>query len=201
MLTIVLQFMRLLTLVIGLVLLSGMLIFALASKRENEPRAVRRALLLALALPLPYLLVAIIPFRQQIIISALLVLITVLAAVVLAFPAASRTMEENETPHSRFDERDIMFSRIELRPGTERYREYYRRHPQKKVLDDRFRRRPGLLQPQARYYDPLSTAAANPRLDAALPHSRAHRREHHDPMIISIGHIDVTHSIQRDAVG
>jgi epoxyqueuosine reductase QueG len=35
-----------------------------------------------------------------------------------------------------FDERDTIFSRMELKPGTSRYDEYYGRHPEWKVSDD-----------------------------------------------------------------
>jgi ferredoxin len=37
------------------------------------------------------------------------------------------------------DERDTMFSRMELIPGSDRYREYYERHPERKAGDDAFR--------------------------------------------------------------
>jgi len=47
----------------------------------------------------------------------------------------------------RFDERDIMFSRLELTPDTPRYDEYYARHPERKQADDAVRNTPiaGLL--------------------------------------------------------
>jgi ferredoxin len=35
-----------------------------------------------------------------------------------------------------FDERDTIFSRMELRPGTPRYEAYYRAHPERRVADD-----------------------------------------------------------------
>jgi ferredoxin len=62
-------------------------------------------------------------------------------------------------PVSRIDERDIMFSRNLLEPGSERFEEYYRRHPDKKALDDKFRKRPGLMGKGALYYDPFTAAA------------------------------------------
>ncbi len=39
----------------------------------------------------------------------------------------------------RFDERDTIFSRMTLEPGTERYERYYARHPEKKEIDDTLR--------------------------------------------------------------
>jgi ferredoxin len=39
----------------------------------------------------------------------------------------------------QFDERDTMFARKTLRPGSEAYRDYYERHPEKKEIDDHLR--------------------------------------------------------------
>lgn len=53
-----------------------------------------------------------------------------------------------------------MFSRARLVPGTERYENYYRAHPEHKEPDDRFRKNPGLLQPGSAFYDPKLAASA-----------------------------------------
>jgi len=42
----------------------------------------------------------------------------------------------------RFDERDTIFSRMTLQPGTERYDRYYGRRPEKKGVDDSLRTAP-----------------------------------------------------------
>lgn len=39
----------------------------------------------------------------------------------------------------QFDERDTIFSRLELVPGSEHYASYYNRRPELKEIDDRFR--------------------------------------------------------------
>lgn len=54
---------------------------------------------------------------------------------------------------ARVDERDMMFAREDYAPGTEAYRRYYARHPEKKAVDDRIRRLPPLLAPGGRYYE------------------------------------------------
>ena len=54
-----------------------------------------------------------------------------------------------------------MFSRNELQPGTQAYEEYYRIHPEKKPLDDKFRELPGILSPLSREADPVIYASAN----------------------------------------
>ena len=59
-----------------------------------------------------------------------------------------------ETPDARVDERDTMFARMARTPGTEPYRDYYARHPERQRGDDHLRNLPGLCQPGGRYYDP-----------------------------------------------
>ncbi len=49
----------------------------------------------------------------------------------------------------RFDERDIPFSRIRLRPGTPEYAAYYSLRPENREADDALRALPGLLSPEA----------------------------------------------------
>lgn len=47
-------------------------------------------------------------------------------------------------PIARFDERDCMFARIDLEPGTERYDSYYSTHAEFQVVDDYMRSMPPL---------------------------------------------------------
>lgn len=64
-------------------------------------------------------------------------------------------MNENladQVPTKRYDERDIMFSREELNPGSERFNAYYRKFPERIELDDDFRKEPGLLSKDSLYY-------------------------------------------------
>jgi len=55
--------------------------------------------------------------------------------------------------NERVDERDIMFSREEYRPGSEKYESYYSRRPELREIDDRIRQLPKLLASGGRYYD------------------------------------------------
>lgn len=43
---------------------------------------------------------------------------------------------------TRPDERDTIFSRMTLEPGSDRYRDYYSQHPEKEVPDNEFRNAP-----------------------------------------------------------
>jgi ferredoxin len=60
----------------------------------------------------------------------------------------------------RVDERDIMFSRYLLEPGSHRFETYYREQPDKRGADDRFRRLPGVLATDASASDPVLFGAA-----------------------------------------
>lgn len=57
-----------------------------------------------------------------------------------------------EDKFERFDERKIMFSRAELKEGSERFEDYYKVNPEHKILDDKFRQKPGLLAVQTQKY-------------------------------------------------
>ena len=59
-----------------------------------------------------------------------------------------------------FDERDIMFSRMELEEGTQKFEDYYQKRPENKAPDDAFRKEPGLLQKGTKFYHPLLFNAA-----------------------------------------
>lgn len=61
----------------------------------------------------------------------------------------------------RVDERDVIFSRMALSPGSRAYRDYYARRPELKDRDDRLRSLPALGEPGGRYYDPLATPFTN----------------------------------------
>ena len=53
------------------------------------------------------------------------------------------------------DERDTIFARFDLIPGTEMYDAYYTAHPGFKDIDDRIRALPRLLSVGGRYFDPV----------------------------------------------
>ncbi len=65
-----------------------------------------------------------------------------------------------DAPLSRFDERDIPFSRVRLRPGTPEYASYYAMRPENLGIDDEIRALPGLLSNGAALADPALFASA-----------------------------------------
>jgi ferredoxin len=56
-------------------------------------------------------------------------------------------------PAERFDERDAMFSRAALEPGTPAYAAAYARRPELKEVDDAIRRLPELTEPGGTLFD------------------------------------------------
>jgi len=72
--------------------------------------------------------------------------------ILFVFPVC-RSNTKHVRPDERFDERDIMFSRKELVPGSERYNSYYKAHPELEELDNLFRAEPGLLSKDSAFYN------------------------------------------------
>ena len=56
-----------------------------------------------------------------------------------------------------FDERDNMFARMNLTPGTPEYEDYYRRHPELKEVDDSLQEMPDLGEPGSATFHRLHT--------------------------------------------
>ena len=154
------------TLDLLLVLVGATLFVALAwaaveSFGEGETRAAKRLFGLALMAPLPFIAVTAVPGNAGESSGVILLGLTVLGAIVLLVPTGSKHRAEGDTPTGRIDERDIMFSRARLEPGTERFEGYYAERPENREPDDRFRAQPGLLRPGSSHYDPYMFAAAD----------------------------------------
>jgi reductive dehalogenase len=135
--------------------------FATASWREGELRAVRVSLLGAGALALPFALVASIEFSGQLQTAAALLTLTALVLLSCLWPDRRAALPGRLESDSQVDERDIMFSRKELVPGTEKYDAYYARHPDRLDPDERWRRKPGLMSPESRFAHSLGFAASD----------------------------------------
>jgi ferredoxin len=154
------ELVSLLVLATGALIFVFMLYMGLVSIQEHEPRAAGLSFLLAFGLAAPFLLVGLLPFNGQVPAGIALLAATVLVGALSLCPFGQRKFAADETPRVRIDERDIMFARSRLQPGTERFEAYYRANPEKKALDDKFREKPGLLRPGSIYFDPVAFAAA-----------------------------------------
>jgi len=150
---------EILLLIFGSINLIGFLSFAIISQREKHRRAAGMSLFLAsLNLILFSGLLLAPPLIQRgafFLIAGGLLLILVL----IILPAREKILP-SPMPRSKVDERTIMFARARLEPGTERYKVYYKEHPDHKTPDDAFRQNPGLLEPGALFYN--QNLAASP---------------------------------------
>ena len=89
-------------------------------------------------------------FRDIVIIF--LIVVPILTGIILFLPLNFyKTI--NSIPNTRIDERDTMFSRRELKPHSERFENYYAKHPEKRKSDDKFRKNPGLASEGSLFYD------------------------------------------------
>ena len=71
-------------------------------------------------------------------------------------------------PLEPFDERDTVFARTRLRPGTEQYDAYYARKPELRAADDRTRAQHSLASAGTRRYRPGSGALVDATFDPPL---------------------------------
>lgn len=146
------------------ILISGLILAAacgaaILSLNEGQKRAAGWSLGLGLAAAVPFLVIGLF-LRPNAGWTAGLLGFYLAAAIVLALPIDPRRRNIGAEPRGRFDERETMFSRRELIPGTARYREFYGRHPEKLAADEAFRSKPGLLSEKAAHYDRAGFAAA-----------------------------------------
>jgi ferredoxin len=134
------------------------------SVREGERRATRVAVILAVLLSIPFVIAALLPPPVPVIGAAALILALMAAMVAWFTPIAERPASSG-TPSRRIDERDIMFARGRLVPGSPEYEQYYAMRPENKAGDDHTRALPGLLSEEAQLFEPLAFAAAKASFD------------------------------------
>lgn len=91
----------------------------------------------------------------------MLISLTCLTVIILIIPSGNNKAYRQALPQTSIDERNTMFSRNELKPGTEDFEEYYKDKPAKKKADDLFRSKAGLLKPGSSQYNPIQFASAD----------------------------------------
>lgn len=160
---------RLLHLLVSVALSAFFLLFAHFSLAEQKLRAAGISLLLAVAGVLFWLLGWLLPMWAVAVLDLSLVAVVVLFFLPLSRPTNIKVGEIDE----RVDERDIMFSREEYEPGTQKYDTYYAMRPEHKEADDRLRQLPAMFEPGGRYYDAKlapRVAATFDEVEALTPH-------------------------------
>jgi reductive dehalogenase len=149
------------TIFVGILLLLGILVSAVVSLRENEPVAAGRLFAGALILPLPFFLVGHTAADHGNTLVLILLSLVGAALIVLLVPVGGSADIGEDLPQGKIDERDIMFSRAALVPGSRRFENYYQAKPEYRAPDSLFRSKPGLLAKGATAYDPLHFSAAD----------------------------------------
>lgn len=130
------------------------------SFREGEGRAAR---IFAASAALAGGFFFTLPILPSPAIIAVLAVVIVLALAILircVFPLR-RPRKAGGRPTHRVDERDIMFARGRLRPGTPEFEAYYRVRPENLSGDNQTRSLPGLLSRNAEKAEPIAFAAAD----------------------------------------
>jgi len=144
---------------LGLVMLLGLGGFGSFSIWEGERRAARVAWGAAALTSLPLFLAALLPFAVKLALLGVILAGGVVGVILFLLPIG-RVERGNDAPRQRFDERDIMFARAYLIPGSPEYEAYYAMHPENREVDDKTRALPGLLSPTAKKANPLAFASA-----------------------------------------
>jgi len=148
------------------IVFSGILFYtSIISILEKEYRAFRVSFLLSAVILIPFLVLFMLDFTYKAEIHAIVLLIISVGVLVLFIPYNPKVKGGFQIPNKKHDERDVMFSRNELKPETEKFSTYYTKNPDKKELDDKFREKPGLLSVESTMYHLYSYASAHANLE------------------------------------
>ncbi|MCK5672804.1 MAG: 4Fe-4S dicluster domain-containing protein [Spirochaetales bacterium] len=140
---------------------------SLISIISGEKTAARRAAKGSFIFPIPFLVLGLLHFPGQEILSIVISGFVVLSGIVFVIPFKMRNPPEDYTPKGNIDERDTMFSRNELISGTEKFMDYYKNNPKNKLLDDKWRELPGLGSPEGSEYKELDFIASETYFEGA----------------------------------
>jgi len=138
--------------------------FALASWREGERRALWVSVAVAAGMGVTLGLASALPPIPRLVVIGLLAAGLVTAVGVILAPIGRGLLGHGQ-PQRRVDERDIMFARARLSPGTPEYDSYYEMRPSLQHVDDRMRALPGLLSPDAEKAEVMAFAATEAAFD------------------------------------
>lgn len=173
---------------------------------ENERIAAFKLLIFNLLLSTIFLAVIFIPFAYSEAIQLFILCTSGIFSLVVFFPLPYAS-EAAQQPDSRFDERDVMFSRFKLTPDSETFNTYYSDKPDKLVSDNKTRKEAGLLSSDAKYFHPylFSAAKANffavDSLAPSISGSVAEKQQHTSPEDISKYILNWTKELGAHSVG
>ncbi|MGB5844054.1 MAG: 4Fe-4S dicluster domain-containing protein [Anaerolineales bacterium] len=124
-------------------------IFSVTSYLEKEKRAMWISALITVAGTGIFILMTMLSGDLKAL-MLLLLGIGLFVILLLSVLPIGRIQKGNDIPGKRFDERDVMFARARLNPGSPNYQAYYEMRPENQKIDDNTRSKPGLLSPDAK---------------------------------------------------
>lgn len=132
--------------------------FAYESGKEKEFKAQNIARITALLI-FSFFLFSILMSNSYKFWLIILLGITLIILTILYFIPFGNIKVSHQKPKNRFDERDIMFARGRLKPGTKEYKQYYKMRPENEESDKNTRNKPGLLSSLSKYYNVFHNTA------------------------------------------
>jgi ferredoxin len=144
---------------VGILVLAA---FTILSRQENASRAAWFSIGLAIVLVIALIPSLSLPVPLKMLIALLPAAILGFTFLLIALSPISQGSRMDR--HERFDERDVVFSRANLQPGSN-FEAYYARRPENLADDEKFRAQPGLLSPDALKAEPLTFSAAESSFD------------------------------------
>jgi ferredoxin len=148
------QFETIFLISLGIIILLGFGVFGIISHFEGERRAALVAFGIAIVGSVMFFGVAAAPQPIPAIVGWVAILFGFGFVILLMLPIG-RIGFGNVTPNLRIDEREVIFARRSLQPGSPEYRTYYARHPEHEAEDNKTRAKPGLFSPEAKYANTL----------------------------------------------
>ncbi|RLD71896.1 MAG: hypothetical protein DRJ10_19080, partial [Bacteroidetes bacterium] len=127
---------------------------------EKEKRATLIFVGVGFFASLTLLLIGFVEFPYQHIISIILFALIIFIILIYFIPVKVSKSIIDVFPTSQIDERNIMFSRMELEKDSPNYLEYYKKNPGKLKLDEKILGNHGLLNEGASSYNPAMFSSA-----------------------------------------
>jgi len=148
-------------------------LFFLTSAVEREKRALFRSFFCLSVILSLYISILLLRFFYANQLLALVGILFIFSLLFLLFSPSPTRQTKIISEQKKIDERDVIFSRFDLREGTPSFKNYYSRRPEFKNVDADIRRYPDILSPEHMKRNPLlfSLAAAEFEiLEHFLPH-------------------------------
>lgn len=153
---------------IGFMLFFSFCAFGLSSILEGECRAAIVSFSAAILFSVPFFLLTVLSQPLKLALLIVLGMLFILLAILIVLPIG-HVETGNDIPHTRYDERDVVFARYYLVPGSAEYKSYYAIRPENEAGDERMRSMPGLYSPKALIVNP--TILASPKASFFLTDS------------------------------